>query len=58
MSGHLGNDADNKILPQWNPQRANFALDINKIIASDADFLKLIKTDINRVHRPNPARAR
>jgi V8-like Glu-specific endopeptidase len=58
MSGHLGNVADNKILPKWNPKRANFALDIGKIIASDPDFLKLIETDIDRSHRPNPARVR
>jgi V8-like Glu-specific endopeptidase len=58
MSGHLGNDADNKILPKWDPSRANLALDINKIIASDAGFLKLVKTDIDRLRRPNPARVR
>ena len=58
MSGHLGNDADNKILPKWDPTRANLALDINKIIASDADFLKLVNADIDRFRRPNPARVR
>ena len=58
MSGHLGNDADNKILPKWDPQRANLALDIGKIISSEPDFLKLIQTDVRRFHRPNPARVR
>jgi hypothetical protein len=56
MSGHLGDDTDNRILPRWDPKRANLALDIGKIIASDPDFLKLVETDIDRFHRPNPAR--
>ncbi len=56
MSGHLGNVVDNEILPKWDPSRANLALDIGKIIASDQDFSKLIETDIARVHQPNPAR--
>ncbi len=58
MSGHLGNDADNEILPKWDPQRANLALDIRKIIASEPEILKLIKTDIDRFRRPNPAQVR
>ncbi len=58
MSGHLGNDAENKILPKWDPQRANLALDVGKIIASEPDVPKLIKTDIDRFGRPNPARVR
>jgi hypothetical protein len=56
MSGHLGTAADDEILPKWDPNRANLALDIGKIISSDRDFLKLIETDIDRFHRPNPAR--
>ena len=40
--------SDNKVLPKWDPNRANLALDIGKIISSDPDFLKLIKTDISR----------
>jgi V8-like Glu-specific endopeptidase len=56
MSGHLGTVVDNEILPKWDPNRANLALDIGKIISSDRDFLKLIETDIDRFHQPNPAR--
>jgi hypothetical protein len=56
MSGHLGTSVDNEILPKWDPNRANLALDVGKIIASDRDFLKLIETDIERFHQPNPAR--
>jgi len=56
MSGHLGNVADDEILPKWDPNRANLALDIGKIISSDQDFSKLIETDIARFHQPNPAR--
>ncbi len=56
MSGHRGNVADNEILPEWDPSRANLALDIGKIISSDQDVLKLIQTDIDRFHQPNPAR--
>jgi hypothetical protein len=55
MSGHLGAVADNEILPKWDPNLANLALDIGKIISSDHDFLKLIETDIDRFHQPNPA---
>ena len=46
---------DDEILPKWDPNLANLALDIGKIISSDHDFLKLIETDINRFHQPNPA---
>jgi V8-like Glu-specific endopeptidase len=58
MSGHLGNALDDDVLPKWDPSRANLALDIGKIIASDPDFLKLIESDIARARRPNPARVR
>jgi hypothetical protein len=58
MSGHLGTVVDNEILPKWDPNHANLALDIGKIIASDHEFLRLIESDINRFHRPNPAQAR
>jgi V8-like Glu-specific endopeptidase len=56
MSGHLGTAADNEILPKWDPNRANLALDIGEILSSDRDFLELIETDIERFHQPNPAR--
>jgi hypothetical protein len=56
MSGHLGTADDTEILPRWDPTHANLALDIGKIISSDRDFLKLIETDIDRFHQPNPAR--
>ena len=56
MSGHLGTVGDNEILPKWDPNRANLALDIGKVISSDHDFLMLIKADIARFHQPNPAR--
>ena len=56
MSGHLGTVGDDEILPKWDPNRANLALDIGKIISSDQDFSKLIETDIDRFHQPNPAR--
>jgi hypothetical protein len=56
MSGHLGTVVENEILPKWDPNRANLALDIGKIISSDPDLLKLIETDTDRFHQPNPAR--
>ena len=56
MSGHLGTVGDNEILPKWDPNRANLALDIGKVISSEPDFLTLIKADIDRFHQPNPAR--
>jgi V8-like Glu-specific endopeptidase len=55
MSGHLGTVPDNEILPKWDPNRANLALDIDKIISSDRDVLKLIQADIDQFHQPNPA---
>ena len=55
MSGHLGLVIGNEVLPKWDPNRANLALDTGKIISSDPDFLKLIETDIDRFHQPNPA---
>ena len=56
MSGHLGTVVDDEILPKWDPNRANLALDVGKIISSDPDLLTLIQTDIDRFHQPNPAR--
>ena len=56
MSGHLGTVVDDEILPKWDPNRANLALDVGKIISSDRDLLTLIQTDIDRFHQPNPAR--
>jgi len=56
MSGHLGTAGDNEILGKWDPNRANLALDIGKIISSDPDVLTLIKADIYRFHQSNPAR--
>jgi hypothetical protein len=58
MSGHLGAVADNEILPKWDPNLANLALDIGKIISSDHDLLKLIETDIDQFHQPNRRRCR
>jgi hypothetical protein len=57
MSGHEGSTANNAILPKWDPNHANLALDIGKIISSDRDVLGLIEADIARFHQPNPARA-
>lgn len=54
MTGHLGLVNGNEVLPQWDPNRANLALDIGKIISSDPEFLQLIETDIARFHRDNP----
>ena len=54
MEGHLG-DIGNEILPRWDPDRANIAVDIGKIISSDPDFLKLIARDIDRFPQPSPA---
>jgi hypothetical protein len=57
MKGHLGNDYLNEILASWDPGRANLAVDIGKIISSDADILNLIERDIDRYHRTNPSGA-
>ena len=56
MSGHQGVVIGNEVLPRWDPDRANLALDISKIISSEPDFLKLIERDIARFGEPNPAR--
>jgi V8-like Glu-specific endopeptidase len=53
MAGHVGIVADNEILPRWDPDRANLALDIGKIISSDPDFLSLIERDVDRFHQSN-----
>ena len=45
-----------RFCPDGTLTHANLALDIGKIISSDRDFLKLIETDIDRFHQPNPAR--
>jgi hypothetical protein len=58
MSGHLGGGSDSEILLKVGPQRANIAVDIGKIITTDPHSLKLIQGDIDRFHRPNPARVR
>jgi V8-like Glu-specific endopeptidase len=54
MTGHLGPAVDNEVLPNWDPNRANLALDISKIISSDGEFLELIESDIDRFHRLDP----
>ena len=56
MRGHLGLDTENEILPKWDPNRANVALDVGKIISSDSEFLSLIETDINRFLHPGSVR--
>jgi V8-like Glu-specific endopeptidase len=55
MTGHLGPAVDNDVLPRWDANRANLALDISKIISSDPDSLRLVEADIDRFHQPNPA---
>jgi V8-like Glu-specific endopeptidase len=54
MSGHLGLDIGNDVLPKWDPSRANLALDIRKIVSSNRDFMKLIEGDIERFQQSNP----
>ncbi len=54
MSGHVGNETS-EVLPQWDPNRANLALDIGKIVASDPGVMELINQDIARFGQPNPA---
>lgn len=56
MHGHLGIVEGDEILPKWDPGRANLAVDMGKIISSDAQLLKIIERDIDRYHRDNPAR--
>jgi len=48
MQGHLGYVDGNEILLQWDPKRANLAVDMGKIISSDDGILKLITEDIDR----------
>ena len=54
MSGHIGVERY-EVLPQWDPGRANVALDIGKITSSDPDFMVLVEQDIARFGKPNPA---
>jgi V8-like Glu-specific endopeptidase len=54
MIGHLGAET-NDVLPQWDPARANRALDIGKIFSSDPDAIALVNNDIARFGHPNPA---
>lgn len=56
MEGHLGSVNGNEILPKWDPNRANLAVDMGKILSSDADILKLITLDIDRYYQADPAR--
>ena len=56
MEGHLGSVNGNEILPKWDPNRANLAVDMGKILSSDADILKLITQDIDRYYQTDPAR--
>jgi V8-like Glu-specific endopeptidase len=51
MSGHLGNETS-EVLPKWDPNRANLALDVGKIVSSDSDVMDLITHDIARFGRP------
>ena len=55
MHGHLGIVIGDEILPKWDPMRANLAVDMDKIISSDADLVKLIESDIHRYHQANQA---
>lgn len=57
MQGHLGDVNGSEILPQWDPKRANLAVDMGKILSSDADILKLIAQDIDRYHQSDSGQA-
>jgi V8-like Glu-specific endopeptidase len=57
MHGHFGGEG-NAVLPRWDPTRANLAVDVGEIVASNPDVLKLIDLDIARFHQRNPARVR
>jgi V8-like Glu-specific endopeptidase len=56
MQGHLGYIDGNEILLQWDPRRANLAVDIGKMLSSDGDILKLITGDIDRYRQIKTAR--
>jgi hypothetical protein len=56
MQGHLGYIDGNEILLQWDPRRANLAVDIGKMLSSDGDILKLITGDIDRYRQIETAR--
>jgi V8-like Glu-specific endopeptidase len=58
MQGHLGSEDGSEVLPKWDPNRANLAVDVGEIISSNPDFLKLIELDIDRFHQSHPAQAR
>jgi V8-like Glu-specific endopeptidase len=55
MHGHLGPEHPNEVLPQFLPNRANLAVDVSEIVASDPEVLTLIRSDIARFGRRNPA---
>ena len=57
MQGHLGTVNGNEILPKWDPDRANLAVDMGKILSSDADISNLIAQDIDRFTQAVPVRA-
>ena len=57
MEGHLGTVNGNEILPKWDPDRANLAVDMGKILSSDAALSKLIAQDIDRFYQTAPVRA-
>jgi hypothetical protein len=57
MEGHLGTVNGNEILPKWDPDRANLAVDMGKILSADADISKLIAQDIDRFYQTAPVRA-
>ena len=55
MQGHLGNPGEGEVLPQWDPKRANLAVDVGKILSSDPDLMTLITRDIDRYYNTDPA---
>ncbi len=57
MEGHLGTVNGNEILPRWDPNRANLAVDMGEILSCDANILKLIAQDIDRFTQAAPERA-
>jgi V8-like Glu-specific endopeptidase len=57
MSGHIGPTNDREILPKWDANRANLALDIGKIVSSEPEFLRLIALDLDRFARSKVAPA-
>ena len=54
MHGHIGIETAD-VLPNWDPNRANLALDMGKIVSSDPHLMELIEQDIDRFGKPNPA---